>query len=441
MRNVVFIMLPYPSHYTNSFSYAQAWKTRGYNVVYAGLAAQKDLVQRQGFEFQEISYSVEHPIKSFRAFTAILLKSVFDKQNVEVRFNAWQSSINSALQLIEAFKPYATFIDAHLTYLYFYLAPRTANVAILNTKLSTQKSGGIPPLNSSYIPSGSFFSRCYCELLWTRHLLKRRTQELIKTFAYLRKDRTRFLRNWARQTGTINLIDKKNGLFNSVKEVPRVILGLELLEFPQKQSFANEYYVNLPVKREEAPVVSETYIEVRQRIIELKKHLNTRIVYVSFGTIGQNEIANIVAFLNKLFSMAQEHPQWFFMISLVGIRTNVPTVDNVKILSFVPQLDFLKYADAMITHGGMGSIKECIQAGVPMLVYPLDKKMDQPGNGARVQARGLGLAGNIAKDTRQTIESKLLKVFDLKYEPIISSADVEVDIFRQAAQPIEPVLK
>ncbi|WP_259015071.1 glycosyltransferase [Emticicia fluvialis] len=429
MRNVVFIMLPYPSHYTNSFSYAQAWQNKGYNVVYAGLAPQKDLVQKQGFQFQEISYSVEHPVKTVRAFAGILLKSIFSKENAEIRFNAWQSSIKSALSFIEKYQPYATFIDAHLTYLYFYLSPVTPNIAILNTKLSTQKSAGIPPLNSSFIPSGSVFSRCYCEVLWASHLFRRRAQAFIKAAAYLRKDRNRFLYNWARETGTLKLIDKKNGLFNSVSEIPRVILGLQHLEFAHKRTFSNEYYVNLPVKRDESRAISDHYMALRQQVIDLKKQSSTRVIYVSFGTIGQSEIKHIATFLNSLFMIGKKYPQWFFMISLVGIRTSPPALENVKILPFVPQLDFLKYADAMITHGGMGSIKECVQSGVPMLVYPLDKKMDQPGNGARVQAKGLGLAGNIAKDTMPVIELKLKKVFEMKYKPIISSTDVEVDIF------------
>jgi UDP:flavonoid glycosyltransferase YjiC (YdhE family) len=42
----------------------------------------------------------------------------------------------------------------------------------------------------------------------------------------------------------------------------------------------------------------------------------------------------------------------------------------------------------MVTHGGLGSIKECVMHAVPMLVFPLD--VDQPGNAARVVHHGLG---------------------------------------------------
>jgi zeaxanthin glucosyltransferase len=54
----------------------------------------------------------------------------------------------------------------------------------------------------------------------------------------------------------------------------------------------------------------------------------------------------------------------------------------------------------MINHGGMGSIKECLQANVKMLSYPLNPKTDQKGNAVRVKALGFGLKGDIKKDSR-----------------------------------------
>ena len=45
----------------------------------------------------------------------------------------------------------------------------------------------------------------------------------------------------------------------------------------------------------------------------------------------------------------------------------------------------------MINHGGLGTIKECIYFGVPMIVFPMMR--DQPGNAARVAYHGLGIVG------------------------------------------------
>jgi UDP:flavonoid glycosyltransferase YjiC (YdhE family) len=53
-----------------------------------------------------------------------------------------------------------------------------------------------------------------------------------------------------------------------------------------------------------------------------------------------------------------------------------------------PQLELLARASVMITNGGLGTIKECLWLGVPMVVAPCD--YDQPSNAARVVFHGLG---------------------------------------------------
>jgi MGT family glycosyltransferase len=83
-----------------------------------------------------------------------------------------------------------------------------------------------------------------------------------------------------------------------------------------------------------------------------------------------------------------------------------PCPANVIVMERAPQLGLLKRARLMITHGGLGSVKECIAHGVPMLVFPLD--IDQPGNGARVAHHGLGLSGSIG----ETTEASLLRMID-----------------------------
>ena len=63
---------------------------------------------------------------------------------------------------------------------------------------------------------------------------------------------------------------------------------------------------------------------------------------------------------------------------------------NVQASLFLPQRELLGEADLMVTHGGFNSIKECLFAGVPMLVTPF--AFDQPANAARVAHHGLGRA-------------------------------------------------
>src|SRR5258706_14217271 len=62
----------------------------------------------------------------------------------------------------------------------------------------------------------------------------------------------------------------------------------------------------------------------------------------------------------------------------------------------------------MITHGGLGSIKECILFGVPMMVFPLGR--DQPRNAARVVYHRLGLRADIRNVSTDIIQSLIDRV-------------------------------
>ncbi len=47
-----------------------------------------------------------------------------------------------------------------------------------------------------------------------------------------------------------------------------------------------------------------------------------------------------------------------------------------------------------------------------MLVYPLSRKWDQPGNSARVVYHGLGLRGRIESDSAKTISKKINQLIE-----------------------------
>ncbi|WP_020211092.1 nucleotide disphospho-sugar-binding domain-containing protein [Gilvimarinus chinensis] len=121
------------------------------------------------------------------------------------------------------------------------------------------------------------------------------------------------------------------------------------------------------------------------------------VVYCSLGT----HIANYgyaTHFFKQILLVAKSNQQYQFVLSVgSGTATNdygsVP--DNVLVRSKVPQLELLKRSSIMLTNGGLGTIKECILHGVPMLVLPC--AFDQPGNAARVCHKGIGRVQNIRK--------------------------------------------
>lgn len=83
------------------------------------------------------------------------------------------------------------------------------------------------------------------------------------------------------------------------------------------------------------------------------------------------------------------------------IFNSVSLPPNVHLFERVPQLAVLARIDLAITWGGAGTIRECINFGVPMLVFPV--WTDHFGNAARISFYNLGIRGNVQNVTSQKI--------------------------------------
>ena len=62
----------------------------------------------------------------------------------------------------------------------------------------------------------------------------------------------------------------------------------------------------------------------------------------------------------------------------------------MTVLAHAPHREVLRYADAVITHGGHGTVVKTLAAGVPMVLLPHGR--DQGDTAVRVSARGAGIA-------------------------------------------------
>ena len=109
------------------------------------------------------------------------------------------------------------------------------------------------------------------------------------------------------------------------------------------------------------------------------------LVFASLGTVAEEMPELAHGTRTAVLQGAAAHPTW--RVLLCG----PPMADapaNVTLVPRVPQVEVLRRADAMVTHTGLGSAKECICSGVPMVAMPLG--YDQPGNAARIQLHRVG---------------------------------------------------
>jgi UDP:flavonoid glycosyltransferase YjiC (YdhE family) len=133
-------------------------------------------------------------------------------------------------------------------------------------------------------------------------------------------------------------------------------------------------------------------------------------IFCSFGSQRRiYEAAGRV--VRVLIEIGAARPDWRIVISLGGqlrAKDSGSTPSNVRVFDQAPQLQALKRASMMITHGGLNSVKECILLGVPMIVIPFDT--DQPLNAARVSYHGLGLAESPQKISFERLSTMINRV-------------------------------
>lgn len=115
---------------------------------------------------------------------------------------------------------------------------------------------------------------------------------------------------------------------------------------------------------------------------------NKPLVYVSMGTI-RNCIEKIY---NALLPALEAYPNLQVVLTKGAWKGDGFFLDKIPInfivVDYAPQLELLKKASFCITHGGPGTVMECIYHGVPMICIPVTD--DQPAMAARVKYHGLG---------------------------------------------------
>jgi len=110
-------------------------------------------------------------------------------------------------------------------------------------------------------------------------------------------------------------------------------------------------------------------------------------IYLSLGTLYNLKIE----FYRTVFKAFADHPAQFILS--VGSQTDLhalgPVPDHFLIQAHVPQLELLQKVDVFITHGGMNSVNEALNEGVPLVVVP--QQIEQALNGRQVACQRAGV--------------------------------------------------
>ena len=110
------------------------------------------------------------------------------------------------------------------------------------------------------------------------------------------------------------------------------------------------------------------------------KRLHKPIIYVSMGTVFNNENSDLFVILVEACKAYAD--KYAIIVSTGDEKTYAKYAnselnsDNILLVPHTPQIEILKRAHLFITHAGMNSVSEAIHYGVPIICLPLSG--DQP---------------------------------------------------------------
>jgi zeaxanthin glucosyltransferase len=189
--------------------------------------------------------------------------------------------------------------------------------------------------------------------------------------------------------------------YRHLSGLTELILCPQEFDFPRAQRRAHRHFhvePSIDLQRPEAPFPWDK--------IDSRKPL----IYCSLGT--QNRLFDRGRdFLQTVILALSARQDWQLVVSIGADRKPDEfhsVAPNVVLVNSAPQIEILKRASVMITHGGLNSIKESIYFGVPMIVCPIMR--EQPMNAARVEYHRLGVRADILKATAESIHSLIEKI-------------------------------
>jgi zeaxanthin glucosyltransferase len=407
---VVFLVYHGFGHFNACFKIAKSL-TDEYNVIFAGHAFFQKHVTQQGFNFYPLKtvpfgMGFERWVNTTEKKSNIYWSALKDRWHNRLYLER-KSELEKA---VSDLRPDYLFIDSwqctDLIALYPYLKDKAIRVAFIQTMVSTVVDKDIPPANSLVYPGDKIkITKAY-----TYHRINHLTKQLVFAVKWFGKHDSTLIRYNARKNAIPkHLRSGKKSLHGlPIFNIDEFILSPAEFDFASAKRLPFQHYIGFQTDNNRIQPKDEEYLNAIETINKIRNKY-PYLLYCSFGSVAHETSKDVKRFLERLIEAAKK----LNAICLITIN-NAPLVkeftgknENVFALQSAPQLDVLSFADVFISHGGLNSIREAIDAEVPLLVYPGIVNTDLNGNASRVVYSRIGLRGNLRRDTPEDIAFKI----------------------------------
>jgi zeaxanthin glucosyltransferase len=384
MSSISFLPYPDPSHVAATFGIAKALQWRGHNVRYLAPLDFHEVITSQGLDAMAFCEDIL-PKGSFMKSGELFADKMAE-------FKIFKMICEGELDdLIVRAQPELLVVDSYAQHMALIGYKLGIPTLLLSPTLPRVRDPWVPPLTEPLVPK-SALSRLKIRLSWWEYDLFRLRLRL----KGVRGDpvcRIALSANYP-----LAQVDTR-GFFPVLKLMPELILCPEVFDLPRSriQNFLHYVGAYTELRKKESPDFPWDNIRPDKPL-----------VYCALGTIS-HRFREARSFLQTVISAVAGRPDLQLVVSIgnhLSIHDFGPVPPNIILVNHAPQIEVLKRADAMITHGGLNSVKECILLGVPMIVFPWSR----PVNAVRVAYHGLGLIGDVKKASAGQIQSMIDKV-------------------------------
>jgi zeaxanthin glucosyltransferase len=406
MAKILFLVLPLPSHINIHSLLARALQERGHEVVFGVMKDAQARIEAYGFQclplFAErlpaglmkewlTGEMVRKTWKQQLRFYLDERRKIIDHENFVGYLT--KGGYQEFLDAVKVVSPDLILVDIGL-HTYWPLMARMTGLPCVYTSalLPIVQDPVIPPVNSLLRPAKNEEERKRIRQTWDSYFKNRwlRTQAMRLVGI---PDPIANFRKMARATGCPDSAFNARTLMFPQLDFPVMLTCPKEFEFPEALNRPEMHYVEALINPDRPePAFPWEKLDPAKKLI-----------FCSLGSVAYNRYF----FQNVLDAIARE-PSWQVVINTgptisQGDFERVPT--GAILVNGAPQLALLRKAKAMINHGGINSVRECIYYGVPQLVFPLF--FDQFGAAVRVEFHGLGITGSFAAATPDQLHSWL----------------------------------
>ena len=398
MAQVVFMTYGITSYLNTSFGVAAGLRERGHKVTYVSSLNVETAVTTQGFDFMLLSGEANIRQDPERLELERLPGSQrYKHRDALIRVGNRQRDFylnnDEWARMLETLQPDVLCIDEELPEAIIWFSKQDVPMLLIQYIGDTRYRSGLPPASSHTIPNGSVNSRIKIQTEWFKLWAKRGLTHLLAPLFYAGTDRRSIIRALAKQTG----FDYGSAAFHhwfpmTFPNIPTLILAAPEFDYAPPPTIDGTY-VGPMIWPDRLDTIDAKTAATVNAFLQKNAEAKRPLIYCSLGTFWQMN----VDYLQRVVEAFRQRPEWDLVLACgkdTAVSNFEPIPENVLVLQHVPQLRVLEQADVVLTHGGIGTLNECITYGVPMIAYSTGK-MEQNGSAARVEFHKMGLRSAI----------------------------------------------